>query len=154
MRRYFNFEHEVVSDLLNLRVYTIHPLISVAGVCMCVCTHVCILCRLFFLVKTATALRSPWARRSLFRKTSIVAYPYYGSQTATMRAREIQSGKCYLHRHGEFDRDVDVQSSNNTVPRCFSFPPSLKCPFLPGSFFEHCLIAYSLWPLLSFRLDI
>lgn len=25
---------------------------------------------------------------------------------------------------------VDVQSTNNTVARCFSFPSSLKCPFL------------------------
>lgn len=79
-----------------------------------------------------------------------------------MRASRIQSGKCYLHHHGEFDRvcrrPIYKQYRRS---RCFSFPSSLKCPFcrqflraLFDRLFSLAVIILSSWYImqLSFRM--
>lgn len=91
--------------------------------------YFCILSIWILFIKSAT-LWSFRVQRSLLHNTSIPPWRYYRSQTTTMRASRIQSGKCYLHHHGEFDR-VCRRPIYKQYRRfqCFSFPSSLKCPF-------------------------
>lgn len=89
----------------------------------------CILSIWMLFIKGAASW-SFWALRSLFHNASIPPWRYYRSQTTTIQASRIQSEKCYLHHHGEFDRVCrrPIYKQYRRT-RCFSFPPSLKCPF-------------------------
>lgn len=77
-----------------------------------------------------------------------------------MQAGRIQSGKCYLHHHGEFDwvcrRPIYKQYRRT---RCFSFPSSLKCPFcrqflrvLFDRLFSLAVIILSSWYIMQLSL--
>lgn len=111
----------------------------------------------FFLLKTRLYDRSG---PSVVCFIMQVFLRYYRSQTTTMQAGRIQSGKCYLHHHGEFDwvcrRPIYKQYRRT---RCFSFPSSLKCPFcrqflqvLFDRLFSLAVIILSSWYIMQLSL--